>query len=305
MIDYVAFVLRIKKSSPHSHIQISDSELISQLASQIKLFLQKHHKNLKELIRTLFDFRKNDKISEESTSKPKILTFAQLFFPYVSVFYDSFDQFLHLVQKIDIDNDGCIDYFDLEVFLKRVNYIEVAKRPSTTTFQPISNTKSSFILSSNDPLRRSINNNDRPFMGKTQSLFPKIPLTEAKFDEVVRDLKKVLLDRKVSYFEMFQSLDQNEDGFLTINEFVDGIDKFLRLSQTVKEGLFAYFDTLRIGMVDYPQFLAGLKKPPNAKKVKTYFFLCFFIFFKFLANFFFFFFENFNKSQNFLFDDFL
>ena len=42
----------------------------------------------------------------------------------------------------------------------------------------------------------------------------------------------------------------------------------MRLSLTIKEGLFAYFDTLRIGMVDYPQFLGGLKKPPNSKKVK-------------------------------------
>jgi len=266
MIDYVAFVQRIKKSSPLSLNSLSNSELISQLASQIKLFLKKHHITLQELIKTLFDFRKNEKNIEEPTSKPKIKTFALLFFPYVSSFYQNFEQFLKLVEKIDIDLDGNIDFIDLEVFLKRLNYIDIVKRPST---QP----QNSMNNNNMNSLRLSVTNRNN--MGKSQSLFPKIPLTEAKFDEVIRDLKRVIMDRKVSFFEVFQSLDKNEDGFLTINEFVDGIEKFLRLSQTVKEGLFAYFDTLRIGMVDYPQFLAGLKKPPNARKVliKSYYFL--------------------------------
>jgi hypothetical protein len=143
-----------------------------------------------------------------------------------------------------------------------LNYIDLNKRPSTQQTRNIRNSSNNALIT---PIRVSIN--ESKSVAKSQ-LFPKIPLTEAKFDEVVRDLKKVIFERKLSYFEVFQNLDKNEDGFLTINEFAEGIDKYIRLSQTVKEGLFAYFDTLRIGMVDYPQFLAGLKKPPNSKKVR-------------------------------------
>ena len=37
-------------------------------------------------------------------------------------------------------------------------------------------------------------------------------------------------------------LDENEDGFITVNEFVKNLDQVASFSTFVKEGLFAYLD---------------------------------------------------------------
>ena len=50
-------------------------------------------------------------------------------------------------------------------------------------------------------------------------------------------------------------LDQDKDGFLTIQEFSDNIEKVLSLSQFIKDGVFAYMDKLHIGMIDYTFFM--------------------------------------------------
>jgi hypothetical protein len=51
--------------------------------------------------------------------------------------------------------------------------------------------------------------------------------------------------------DFFKVLDSNNDGFVTINEFSSGLDKFIMLSVSAKEGLFTYLDNLKIGMFDF------------------------------------------------------
>lgn len=55
-------------------------------------------------------------------------------------------------------------------------------------------------------------------------------------------------------------IDVNEVGFITINDFSAGIDKVMKLSEPAKDGLFAYMDKLKIGMINYPDFLKVLKR---------------------------------------------
>ena len=65
--------------------------------------------------------------------------------------------------------------------------------------------------------------------------------------------------------EGFRALDSNSDGFITINEILEGLDKFVKFPEEMKEGFFAYLDNMRIGMVDYPRFLTVMKKQPSEK----------------------------------------
>lgn len=233
MIDYVSFIQKIKKFTNIS--TLNSSEDLSFIATQINSFLKRYRIPLKELLHTLISLKPKDLIIED-VNNPKNKTFAALLQPHLSQRLDNYEV---LIARIDIDRDGSIDFFDLEAFLKRFEYLDPLKSPSSL----------------------------KP---KSESLFPKVPLTEEKFDEVISGLKKVIIDRKMSFYEVFQKLDDNEDGFLTINEFLEGLDRFIRLSRTIKEGLFAYFDNLRIGMIDYPQFLTGLKKPPNSKRRRIF-----------------------------------
>ena len=193
MIDYVTFIQRIQKSSNLKNLTAS-SESISQLASHIKSFLQKNSITLKEFLKTLVDLKAKDILIEDPT-KPKVLTFAQLFYPHLPFNKVSFESFKSLAYKVDIDNDGCIDYYDLEIFLKRYNYIDPLNgilRPSTELRSRISQSKTA------EPGLRSTHS-----ANKTQSLFPKIALNEAKFDEVIGDLKRVIVERKLTFFEVF------------------------------------------------------------------------------------------------------
>jgi Ca2+-binding EF-hand superfamily protein len=73
-------------------------------------------------------------------------------------------------------------------------------------------------------------------------------------EEVLRELRQTLHLKRVSFYDMFNQLDQNKDGFITIEEF-DKIDKWVKFEQAVKDGLFAFIDKGKIGMIDYATFL--------------------------------------------------
>ena len=57
-----------------------------------------------------------------------------------------------------------------------------------------------------------------------------------------------------------KKIDINDVGFITINDFSQGLDKVVKLSQPAKDGLFAYLDKLKIGMVDHSDVLKLLKR---------------------------------------------
>ena len=82
-----------------------------------------------------------------------------------------------------------------------------------------------------------------------------------KANVILNDLRTELFSKKISYLDFFKQLDINEDGFLTINEFCKAIDNVIRLSQTAKEGFFAYMDIKKIGMIDFKTFLITMNKP--------------------------------------------
>ncbi len=54
-------------------------------------------------------------------------------------------------------------------------------------------------------------------------------------------------------------MDKNKDGFLCIDEWSEGIDKFLQLSDEAKQGFFNFMDKTNIGMVDQLGFLEQMK----------------------------------------------
>jgi Ca2+-binding EF-hand superfamily protein len=82
-------------------------------------------------------------------------------------------------------------------------------------------------------------------------LYPIINLTDKKLDQLIKLIKKNLYHFNMKLQDFFKVLDSNNDGFVTINEFSKGLDKFITLSMSAKEGLFNYLDNLNIGMFDY------------------------------------------------------
>jgi Ca2+-binding EF-hand superfamily protein len=72
---------------------------------------------------------------------------------------------------------------------------------------------------------------------------------------VAKQIRTALIDKKIAYREAFNRFDENKDGFLSLTEFSNGIDKIITLSVPIKEKMFALMDKNEIGLVDYPNFL--------------------------------------------------
>lgn len=88
---------------------------------------------------------------------------------------------------------------------------------------------------------------------QSKTLYPVEPLSEAKFDNILKDLRVKLHRKGMSYEELFTFLDTDHNGFLSISEF-HNIDKIMTLSQPAKDGFFAFMDTQKIGLIDMNTF---------------------------------------------------
>ena len=176
---------------------------------------------------------------QESTKKVPLSDFAE--FVSKRVFKGQAQRELvdQLIERVDVDRDGFIGEFDIETFIARYGYLESKETLKKTVFGG--------------------------FKG-TSELFPKNSLSEEKVEVVLRDLRMALNNKHMSIYDFIRTLDLNENGFITIDEFSKGLDKVIKLSQPAKDGLFAYLDKMKIGMVDYPTIQNLLKRTAIDKK---------------------------------------
>lgn len=149
---------------------------------------------------------------------------------------------VNFAKKIDINHDDFIDDTDFNTFLNRSGYIAEAEKEGTRT----------------NFAQTTASNGD---------LFPKAPLSEERLNAVLRDLRQALTNKNLSYFDFVRMLDTNEVGFITINDFSVGIDKVIQFSQPTKDGLFAYMDKRKIGMVGQDEILKTLNRSVIAPNV--------------------------------------
>ncbi|KRX01445.1 hypothetical protein PPERSA_01348 [Pseudocohnilembus persalinus] len=80
---------------------------------------------------------------------------------------------------------------------------------------------------------------------------------------LISEMKRIITLNKQCFQELFQKMDENQDGFLTVQEFYNGVDKIMKLSHEAKLGLFAYFDNQNNGMFDQNRFVSVLSRIDN------------------------------------------
>lgn len=100
----------------------------------------------------------------------------------------------------------------------------------------------------------------KTILSERQKFFPKQPLTKEKALQVIAKIKEALVQKGISFRELFAKLDTNNDEFLTFAEFSENIEPIVKLSPYIKEQLFAYMDVNKIGMVDYESFWNTMKQ---------------------------------------------
>lgn len=141
-----------------------------------------------------------------------------------------------VADRIDIDRDGYVSKEDLETFIVRSGLYSKTKLLQSELASP-----------------------------KNLRLFPTEPLSEQDVQSLLRELRIILDNQRVTNYELFTKLDVNEDGFLTIDEFCTGLEKIIPLPRLITEGFFAYIDKQKVGFLDLESFLKVLKKSVNVK----------------------------------------
>ena len=164
------------------------------------------------------------------TQKISVTLFA-LFLKKRIVPHSSISDLTVVSECIDIDKDGFIGKEDLETFLKR-----------------------SYLYRSDNQLAKTMRNNEK------LPLYPTKALSEEDVNNLLRELRREMMMKRVSNYELFQRMDTNHDGFISIDEFCNELDKILPIPQEIKEGFFAYIDKNKIGVIDYNSLLLVLKK---------------------------------------------
>ena len=169
-----------------------------------------------------------------------------LFLSVVILKQDTTEESDHIVESIDIDQDGYVGKDDLETFINRSSLYK--KSPKVPLTSP---------------------------KGKAK-LYPTEPLSEKDVINLLKELQVIMKNRNLNSHELFFKLDANEDGFLTIDEFCPGIEQIIPIPRAITEGFFAYIDKLKIGLIDMENFLHVMKKSIWVRERVRYSPLCFY-----------------------------
>ena len=238
MIDYVNFTNNLDKLKSEEELQTLSTTTSFIELEQFNLISEKFQGYLRTNNLAAKDLVKKLATNQNGVSKVLVENFAEFLH---QLFKDAFIKnkcCQSFAKKADIDKDGFISETDLETFLIRSAYIKDGQRDIKSSKPEVYN-----------------------------KLFPKAPLAEEKFEIVLRDLRNILNRKRISFYDLFNSIDKNQTGFITINDFNVGIDKVMKLSQPIKDGFFAYMDTEKLGIVNYDDFLKVMQRSVADKRV--------------------------------------
>ncbi|EAS02007.2 EF hand protein (macronuclear) [Tetrahymena thermophila SB210] len=249
--------------------------------------LKNHYQQFESAEHFLKSVHKSVKLEGDNSNNLKVSYQKFAFYLGNNIFKDENLEFLEsFVKQIDYSRDDFIDIYDIQQYIKNGKYIEqVLALPSQIKQNPMqtidylpavqydqkkiekqtnNHSNSTFInnytyqFTTNSSLKQ---NEDRQLLiNNSPPCFPTNPLSEEMINLILRDLRKNIRDKKITFKQLFDLLDTDKNGMISCSEFMDGLDKYILLSQPVKDGFFAYMDKLHIGMIDISNFLKVLEK---------------------------------------------
>lgn len=104
---------------------------------------------------------------------------------------------------MDIDQDGFIDEYDFELFLKRHSYLDPHKTYDNSKYRPSS--PNSVVTAQSYRVQRTV---------------PHYKLTDQQAGNVLARLRHAMKLYNLSAIELFKTIDHNKDGFIVVDEFV-------------------------------------------------------------------------------------
>ncbi len=236
MIDYVNFIDKLQNLKSEEELQkitqnpaLIEAEQLNTINEVLNNYFISNKIKTKELVAKIANT--NNKVSIER--------FSDFLYQICQSSLIKRKNCLIFAQKVDLDHDGFISDVDIDTFRARSNYIIEGDRKT---------------VSQNS-------NKSGP------AIFPKVPLPEEKVEVIIRDLRHALNQKRVSFFDFFKMIDVSKNGFVSINDFSAGVDKIAKFSQPIKDGLFAYIDKERLGIINYDDFVHVLQRSMADKPV--------------------------------------
>ncbi|EGR32802.1 hypothetical protein IMG5_070330 [Ichthyophthirius multifiliis] len=215
-VDFMYLLLNVKVEDVKNEEKFINVE---DFVKKIKDFLDKNGLSNPQVIIE----KVTKKIGQNEIKVEDFATFLQKY----AFQYNKESELMSFIQLMDIDNDGIISFEDLDTFLSRLEYIN--------------------------------NNNVRKVKQKEifqeNKLYPQKPLSEKEMEDILRELRQILYLKKMSFYNFFKLLDGNKDDFITINDFQNNIGLVIKLNKEDRDGLFAFMDKQKIGMIDYKTFI--------------------------------------------------
>lgn len=79
---------------------------------------------------------------------------------------------------------------------------------------------------------------------------------KVNLEELVIKLKEKSIKKKISFYDVFNKLDSNKDGFISFDEWNKNLEFILPLDPEDRQLLFQYMDVSKLQMIDYKTFLS-------------------------------------------------
>ena len=136
---------------------------------------------------------------------------------------------IKIIQKLDIDADGLISFYDLKAVLKRYN--------GTLYFKYYNDSTSPNI-----------------------KLFSKETMTERKIKTICIKIQSYMKSKNININILFKKFDKDNDGFISNIDLNQGLNEIFHMSPALGDPFFNYLDFYHIGMVDQETFIARINK---------------------------------------------
>jgi hypothetical protein len=67
-------------------------------------------------------------------------------------------------------------------------------------------------------------------------------MTQHEANKILTIIRNTLIRKKIAFGRFFKDMDKNSDGFISVDEFINGIHSVITLALPMRQKLFAFFD---------------------------------------------------------------
>jgi len=232
-LNYMEFLSKVCKVSNKNHNPFKS------IVNRLSFFLKQNNITAIQLLRRLAQASASPAVAPSTVGIP-VDVFAEFLKQKVEK-KRSIEDLARYAGLMDVDKDGYVTEQDILTCIKNLQ-------------------NATFFKNDGQALAGSTFNSSNKFFPGTNRM------SRDKALEVCKLIRDAMAVKKLQYRDCFDKFDLDKDGMVSYAEFQRGLDDILKLSQPIKEQLYALMDKDNIGLISYDQFLEVLRLQNIDKK---------------------------------------